>query len=97
MKSRTPHFLDGFGEVEQFFFDLCGRKNHAASLKLISPVWNQGSASWFCAAVASEARASDPVSDQLIPLCFCRSETTKSFCFSPQLLELRSPNFLRTE
>ena len=60
-------------------------------------VWNHRLYSWFLTKAVTVARATEPGFDQLIPLCFCRSDTTKSFAFSPWLLELRKPNRFLTE
>jgi transposase len=66
------------------------------SLNSISLSRNHLVYSWFFFNALTEAKATLPNLDQLIPLCFCLAATSKSFAFSPRLLEFRRPSSRRT-
>lgn len=90
---ETRHTDVSFG-----FFRAVRLKNHQAAKLLLRgiangsvPVRIQCSKSLFSIDIVTAASAPLPSNDQLIPLCFCRLATIRSFAFSTLLLDTLRP------
>ncbi len=57
------------------------------------PSSNQRADSLFLANAVSDARPTEPDTDQLIPLCFCLSETRSPFITFPNVTGISQPQF----